>query len=170
MTRTMSNRSSRKLSVKTFAETRLPSQEESLNSTKQKTSRTLALIVILYIVCNTPRLLLNMMDHFFSLTSFNFCNCALDPFWFEFFVLVSHLFLVINSAVNFLIYFSVSKMFKKSLIVKMSFIGVRLRFLGDLEKTNENDEMELKHLEDSSKLSFFDPENTAVDRESESYK
>ena len=61
-------------------------------------------------------------------------------------------------------------MFKKSLIVKMSFIGVRLRFLGDLEKTNENEEMELKHIEDSSKLSFFDPENTAIDRESESYK
>ena len=96
------------------------------NSTKisKKSSLTLAAIVILYIVCNTPRLILNLVDHFFSaLTDFDFCNCKLNPFWVEFSVLVSHLFLVINSAVNFLIYFSISKMFKKVLLVKLRLVG-----------------------------------------------
>ena len=100
-------------------------RRNSTNSS-QKSSLTLAAIVILYIVCNTPRLLLNMVDHFFSaLTDVDFCNCNLNPFWFEFFVLVSHLFLVINSAVNFLIYFSISKMFKKVFLVKLKLMGMK---------------------------------------------
>ena len=135
----MSNRNSWKLVVRTLA--RSASQEESLIRTKQKTSQALSFIVILSLLCNTPRLLLNLMDHFFSaLTGFDFCNCALDPFWFEFFVLVIHLFLVINSAVNFLIYFSVCKMFKKGMMEKINLIGMRLRILGGKQ---ENKPVEL---------------------------
>ena len=144
-------------SVRTSQRKGLHISDVRTNSTKtsQKSSLTLAAIVILYIVCNPPRLLLNMMDHFFSaLTDVDFCNCNLNPFWFEFFVLVSHLFLVINSAVNFLIYFSVSKMFKKVFLVK-------LRLMGMSKTRHENDDNDETQVRDLLNSAFIDLDTSA---------
>ena len=96
-----------------------------------------------------------MMDHFFSASEkVFFCNCNLNPFWLEFFVLVSHLFLVINSAVNFLIYFSVSKIFKKVFLIKL-----RLRVIP--KKRQENSDVDERQSKEGSRMRFLDLENCA---------
>ena len=84
---------------------------------------TLAAIVVLYIVCNTPRLLINMMEYLGHLEDINCHNIHLS--WVELFLRVSDLLPVINSAVNCVIYFFVSKTFKKVLLVKFRLVKVR---------------------------------------------
>ena len=46
----------------------------------------------------------------------------MNPVELESFILVSHLFLTINSSVNFIIYFTVSKKFKKVVLAKVKFL------------------------------------------------
>ena len=80
---------------------------------------TLTTIVILYLICNIPRLLLNVFDHVSStLIDIDFCRCRLNPEIVELFIVISHLMLVINSSSNFLIYFSLSRSFKNILLMK----------------------------------------------------
>ena len=91
------------------------------NSTKaaQKTFLTLASLVMLYLVCNTPRLVLMLLDYIYLIRKdMDYCNCY-NSSWFKFSVYFSHLLLVINSAVNFLIYFAASDMFKNVFLVKL---------------------------------------------------
>ena len=92
---------------------------------------TLAAIVVLYIVCNTPRLLINMMEYlgYLDLEDINCHNIHLS--WVELFLRVSDLLPVINSAVNFVIYFFVSKTFKKVLLVKFRLVKVRPNIVTD---------------------------------------
>ena len=87
----------------------------------KKSSMTLAAIVILYLSCNTPRLLLNCVEyHYFSfIMDGDFCECNKITYWFDFLLSISRLCLVINSSANILIYFSISTMFKKQLISKI---------------------------------------------------
>ena len=93
-----------------------------------KAFRMLVAIVVIYIICNIPRLLLNILDYYFlALSSFDFCDCEFNPFWLLMFIIVSHCCLVINSAINFFIYFSVSKMFKKVLMMKLRIFRLRKR-------------------------------------------
>ena len=89
--------------------------------TPQKSLMTLAAIVILYLACNTPRLLLNCMEyHYLSIImDMDFCQCSKHINWFELLLLINHLFLVINSSANFLIYASVSTIFKNGLLLKV---------------------------------------------------
>ena len=104
-------------------------KSEGRHNPRQASKRycvTLGAIVVLFLVCNTPRLLLNLLDSSSTMMENDyFCHCAVNPIWLEFFVLVSHLFLVINSAVNFLIYFSLSRRFKEVLLIKLNLIRNR---------------------------------------------
>ena len=81
---------------------------------------TLGTIVILYLVCNTPRLSLNMAEYVLGDTLYqvDYCNCSMAPTWIFILIWTSHLFLVINSSSNFLIYFSVCKRFKRIFGIK----------------------------------------------------
>ena len=89
---------------------------------------TLGAIVVLYLVCNTPRLLLNFFDHFSSsLELYDYCKCSVNPVQLETLILLSHLFLTINSSVNFIIYFTVSKKFKKVVLAKLKFLILKKR-------------------------------------------
>ena len=95
---------------------------------------TLGAIVVMYLVCNTPRLLLNFMDHFSSpIDIFISCKGIVNPVHLESFILLSHLFLVINSAVNFLIYFSVSRRFKKVVLSRLIRLRKRNKISCDIE-------------------------------------
>ena len=82
---------------------------------------TLSIIVIMYLMCNTPRLSLNMAENILSdkLYEVDSCDCSLAPSWFFILIRISHLFLVINSSANFLIYFSVCKRFKTVFGIKV---------------------------------------------------
>ena len=82
---------------------------------------TLTAIVILYLSCNTPRLLLNCVEYnYFSfIMDSDFCECNTVTFWFDLLLSISRLCLVINSSANILIYFSISSMFKKRILSKM---------------------------------------------------
>ena len=75
---------------------------------------TLSTVVIMYIICNGPRLLLNLSEYIIGdeLYEVDSCNCSLAPDWFFILIRISHLFLAINSSANFLIYFSVCQKFK----------------------------------------------------------
>ena len=89
----------------------------------QKSSITLVAIVVLYLICNTPRLLLNCVEyHYFSfIMDGDFCECSRLTFFFELLLIINHLSLVINSSANILIYFSISKIFKKKLLHNLRF-------------------------------------------------
>ena len=115
----------------------LQAQGRKFSSDKSKKfCVTLGAIVVLYLVCNTPRLLLNFMDHFSSpMDLFISCKCIVNPVHLESFVLLSHLFLVINSAVNFLIYFSVSRRFKKVVISKLLTLRKRNKISCEIENS-----------------------------------
>ena len=68
---------------------------------------------ILVFAKTVGRIVLNVVDiSFTALSEADFCSCLHNPAWFEFSVLVSHLCLVINSSLNFVIYFSSSDLFK----------------------------------------------------------
>ena len=89
----------------------------SERSKKQKgnnTVLTLSIIVMMYLISNTPRLCLNLAEYVLSDTLYVFdsCNCSLAPSWFFILINISHLLLAINSSANFLIYFSVCKRFR----------------------------------------------------------
>ena len=94
-------------------------QNRVFNNSRQSSKKfcmTLLSIVVIYLVCNTPRLLLNFFDHFSSsLELFDSCNCAVNPVHLESYVLLSHLFLVINSSVNFILYCLMSSQFRNTL-------------------------------------------------------
>ena len=120
----LSIKRSKRLSTQMLVLYTLPAmvREEFIRSTGRKDSRkhcaTLAAIVVLFLVCNTPRLVVNFLDYHSSVLVSGI-NCNDNVCWLELFVLVSHLFLVINSASNFLIYYSVSRRFKEVFLIKV---------------------------------------------------
>jgi hypothetical protein len=79
------------------------------------------MIVIMYLISNTPRLCLNLAEYILSDTLYEFdsCNCSLAPSWFFILINISHLLLAINSSANFLIYFSVCKRFRPVFAAKI---------------------------------------------------
>ena len=84
----------------------------------------LGAIVIIFLVCNIPRLLLNLVDHLSHMLEDidDDCNCYFNPDVVELSINLSHLFLIINSAGNFLIYFYVSKSFKDIFLTKLRLV------------------------------------------------
>ena len=82
---------------------------------------TLTMIVLIYLVCNLPRLALNLLEYTLlsEIYMFDECGCLLIHWWISSLIRISHFLLAINSSVNFLIYFSSSKPFKKLLEIKV---------------------------------------------------
>ena len=76
---------------------------------------TLTSIVIMYILCNIPRLILNLAEHFLheELSSKkDSCGCKIEPKWFTNLCSLSHFLLTLNSSANFIIYGVTEKKFK----------------------------------------------------------
>ena len=79
---------------------------------------TLTTIVIIYIVCNLPRILLNIFEHLLQENQENNldkCGCETEPKWFTIMCSVSHFLLTFNCSANFIIYWSTVSKFKKTL-------------------------------------------------------
>ena len=97
-------------------------QANTIRSRKfSKSTLTLASIVFLYLVCNTPRLLLNCVEYYYfsAMMESDFCLCSWTTYLFELLLIINHLFLVINSSANIFIYFLTSKTFKQTLLLKL---------------------------------------------------
>ena len=78
---------------------------------------TLTLIVIMYIICNIPRLVLNLFEHLLQEELTNkkdSCGCKEEPKWFTILCSISHFLLTVNSSANFIIYGVTEKKFKKT--------------------------------------------------------
>ena len=73
------------------------------------------------------RLVLNLVEYLYPNISFlDSCGCSQGPVWVFVLVKISNLFLVINSSVNFVIYFSIGDVFKK--VVERSNSTIPRRF------------------------------------------
>ena len=75
----------------------------------------LLIIVIMYILCNLPRLALNLSEYLLQaeLYAADTCGCFLSPVWFSVMCSLNHFLLTFNSSTNFLIYWSVGGSPKK---------------------------------------------------------
>ena len=99
-------------------------------------ARTLSVIVIMYIVCNIPRLLLNLTEYLYRFQlyqNFSQCGCT-NKVWLEVTLWLSRFLLTVNSSVNFIIYWSVGKKFKSTL--REIFTKIRCSF--SITPNNEN--------------------------------
>ena len=86
-----------------------------INQKLGNTAITLITIVIAFVTLNLPRLVLNLVEYFLIDTIHDStCPCDQTPVWVSVLARISHLFLAINSSINFLIYYSVEKNFKAS--------------------------------------------------------
>ena len=92
-------------------------------------SLTLTGIVLLYLICNLPRLILNLVEyHLISeIYKLDKCGCSLAPVWISSLIRSSHLLLTLNSSVNFLIYISLSKRFKKVFKIQIEYLFSKLK-------------------------------------------
>ena len=86
-----------------------------LVKTPSNSALTLTTIVLVYLICNLPRLALNLVEYLLisEIYQVDDCGCYLAPWWLSSLIRSSHLLLTCNSSVNFLIYVAVSKRFKK---------------------------------------------------------
>ena len=77
-------------------------------------SGTLIAIILMYMICNIPRLVLNLTEYllYSSLYGKDMNGCSLTPIWFAIICRVSHLLLAVNSSLNFLLYISLGSTFK----------------------------------------------------------
>ena len=92
-------------------------------------ARTLTAIVMMYAVCNIPRLLLNLAEYLYQSQlygDYSECGCVSTVLWMEVTMSLSHLLLAINSSANFLIYWSVGERFKATLARQVR--GIRANF------------------------------------------
>ena len=79
---------------------------------------TLTSIVIMYVICNFPRLILNLFEHLLQdemMNNIDKCGCKREPPWFTILCSISHFLLTFNSSANFIIYGSTEEKFKKTL-------------------------------------------------------
>ena len=80
---------------------------------------TLTAIVIMYILCNIPRLVLNLAEYLLQPQLYEAfeddpCGCQVTPPWFSIMCHLNHFLLTLNSSANFLIYWSLGNKFKTS--------------------------------------------------------
>ena len=79
---------------------------------------TLTAIVIMYIICNIPRLIVNLFEHLdqYEISDkLDACGCRKQPKWMLILLYISHLLLTLNSSANFVIYYSTEWNFKRYL-------------------------------------------------------
>ena len=90
---------------------------------------TLTGIVLVYLICNLPRLVLNLVEYYLiaEIYKLDECGCSLAPWWISSFIRSSHLLLTTNSSVNFFIYISFSRSFKKVFKVKVAILLSKLK-------------------------------------------
>ena len=86
-----------------------------LVKTPSNSALTPTTIVLVYLICNLPRLALNLVEYLLisEIYQVDDCGCYLAPWWLSSLIRSSHLLLTCNSSVNFIIYVAVSKRFKK---------------------------------------------------------
>ena len=92
-------------------------------------ARTLTAIVMMYAVCNIPRLLLNLAEYLYQAELYGDypeCGCVSRVLWLEVTMRLSHLLLALNSSANFLVYWSVGERFKATLARQVR--GIRTNF------------------------------------------
>lgn len=92
-----------------------------LKPTSTYLGATLTAIVLVYLICSLPRLVLNLVEYqlISEIYKQDQCGCSLAPWWLSSLIRSSHLLLTINSSVNFFIYISFSKRFKKVFKIKI---------------------------------------------------
>ncbi|XP_023346387.1 FMRFamide receptor isoform X2 [Eurytemora carolleeae] len=106
----------------------------------------LLVIVLVFLVSNVPRLIVNLAEFYFQNPENGyFC----DPVWWQILISVSHLFLTLNSSLNFLIYCSVGEKFKKifckSIRKIKQFSNVNCAGINRVDSEEEEDEGENKN-------------------------
>merc|ERR1719336_2122283 len=88
----------------------------SRSSTTKKASNLAAVLIVIvfvFLISNTPRLILNLTEYsVHTKTAGGDCECDLTPTWFSVTISINHLLLTTNSSINFLIYCSVGEKFK----------------------------------------------------------
>ena len=95
-------------------------------------SLTLTGVVLVHIICNLPRLVLNLVEYnlLSEIYKRDECGCILAPWWTSSLIRSSHLLLTTNSSVNFFIYISLSKRFKKVLRLKTDYVFRKVKLCG----------------------------------------
>lgn len=91
---------------------------------------TLTAIVMMYIFCNIPRLVLNVAEYLYQsqlYQDYDQCSCVRNKVWIEITIRLNHLLLTINSSANFLIYWSVGKKFQSTLVCQARGILSRIK-------------------------------------------
>ena len=115
--------------------------QETINKSKQildqvprrrsesKAGLTLTGIVLVYLICNLPRLVLNLVEYLLlsQIYKVDQCGCNLAPWLLSSLIRSSQFLITLNSSVNFLIYISVSKGFKKIFKFKLKTFLNRFR-------------------------------------------
>jgi len=157
-------------------------QQNSLSSVRSKSSSTkkagslaavLIVIVLVFLVSNTPRLILNLFEFGVhgngnnssdSDSDYETCGCNISPAWYSVMISVSHFFLTINSSINFLIYCSVGEKFK---MIVLRFCRNILATSGRGERAEEDNQEQLKETETTTysegKYSLKDQNDKKVD-------
>ena len=95
-----------------------------------QSARTLSAIVLMYIVCNLPRLLINIAEYLYQdqlYQDYSDCGCVRNIVWIEVSIRLSHLLLTINSSANFIIYWSVGEQFKATLARQLKRISTKIK-------------------------------------------
>ena len=106
--------------------------EEQLKQNRRslaQSARTLSAIVIMFIVCNVPRLLLNVvesLDQAQIYQDYSECGCVQIMAWYNISISVSQLLLTINSSANFIIYWSLGEQFKSTLTRQLRRISTKI--------------------------------------------
>merc|ERR1719336_2742033 len=95
-------------------QTSLSTVRSRSSSTKKASNLAAVLIVIVavFLISNTPRLILNLTEYSVHSIPAAGCDCDTTPTWFSITISINHLLLTTNSSINFLIYCSVGEKFK----------------------------------------------------------
>ncbi|XP_023328276.1 probable G-protein coupled receptor 139 [Eurytemora carolleeae] len=101
---------------------------------------TLVVIAWIFLICHTPRILLNLVE---NLQMEHFYNCQGEmkvPAWFHCLTGLNHLLLILNSSINFLIYCVCGTRFRKelSMLCRLSFLLQRGAVHEVVELCNNN--------------------------------
>ena len=83
-------------------------------------------IVVVFIICHVPRIILNCTELFMLDTILSCPDTFTPPNWNYCLASVNHALLIINASINFIIYTSVGDNFKKSLKQMMSRLSLTI--------------------------------------------